>query len=44
MTSFDDRERGCETKFAHDQEMAFRVTARRHLTPETAVELKAFSA
>ncbi|ARS25709.1 DUF1476 domain-containing protein [Sphingomonas sp. KC8] len=30
MTTFDDRERGFETKFAHDQEMAFRVTARRN--------------
>jgi hypothetical protein len=30
MTSFDERERAFETKFAHDQEMAFRVTARRN--------------
>lgn len=30
MTTFDDRERGFETKFAHDQEMAFRITARRN--------------
>ena len=30
MTSFDDRERSFETKFARDQEMAFRVTARRN--------------
>ena len=30
MTTFDDRERGFENKFAHDQEMAFRVTARRN--------------
>jgi hypothetical protein len=30
MTTFDDRERGFETKFAHDQEMIFRVTARRN--------------
>ncbi|SNS47000.1 hypothetical protein SAMN06295912_10760 [Sphingomonas laterariae] len=30
MTTFDDREKGFETKFAHDQEMAFRVTARRN--------------
>lgn len=30
MTTFDDRERGFESKFAHDQEMAFRVTARRN--------------
>jgi hypothetical protein len=30
MTSFDDREKAFETKFAHDEEMAFRVTARRN--------------
>lgn len=30
MTTFDDRERGFETKFAHDQDMLFRVTARRN--------------
>ena len=30
MTTFDDRERAFETKFAHDEEMAFRVTARRN--------------
>lgn len=30
MTTFDDRERAFETKFAHDQEMAFRITARRN--------------
>ena len=30
MTTFDDRERGFETKFAHDQEMMFRITARRN--------------
>ena len=30
MTTFDDRERGFETKFAHDQDMAFRITARRN--------------
>ena len=46
MTTFDDRDRAFEAKFAHDEEMAFRVTARRnkllgqwaaglmHLTPE----------
>ena len=46
MTTFDDRERGFEAKFAHDEELAFRITARRnrllgewaaglmHLTPE----------
>jgi hypothetical protein len=30
MTTFDDRERAFENKFAHDEEMAFRVTARRN--------------
>ena len=30
MTTFDDRERAFEAKFAHDEEMAFRVTARRN--------------
>lgn len=30
MTSFDDRERAFETKFAHDEEMKFRITARRN--------------
>src|SRR6476661_4701848 len=30
MTSFDDRERAFETKFAHDEEMRFRITARRN--------------
>lgn len=30
MTTFDDREKGFENKFAHDQEMAFRITARRN--------------
>ena len=30
MTTFDDRERGFETNFAREQEMAFRVTARRN--------------
>ena len=30
MTTFDERERAYETKFAHDQEMVFRVTARRN--------------
>lgn len=30
MTTFDDRERGFENKYAHDQEMAFRITARRN--------------
>jgi hypothetical protein len=30
MTTFDERERAFETKFAHDEEMRFRVTARRN--------------
>ena len=30
MTTFDDRERAFETKFAHDEEMRFRITARRN--------------
>ncbi len=30
MTTFDDREQAFENKFAHDQEMAFRITARRN--------------
>lgn len=30
MTSFDDRERAFETKFARDEEMMFRVVARRN--------------
>ena len=29
MTTFDDRERGYESKFAHDEEMAFKAQARR---------------
>lgn len=48
MTTFDDRERAFESKFARDEEMAFRITARRNrlvgqwaaglmkLTPEEA--------
>ena len=48
MTTFDDREQAFENKFAHEEEMAFRVTARRNrllgvwaaelmkLTPEEA--------
>ena len=48
MTTFDDRERAFETKYARDEEMAFRVVARRNkllghwaaglmrLTPEEA--------
>ncbi|HEY0269368.1 MAG TPA: DUF1476 domain-containing protein [Sphingomonas sp.] len=30
MTTFNDREKGFESKFAHDQDMAFRVVARRN--------------
>ena len=30
MSSFDDRERAFETKFAHDQEMQFKAMARRN--------------
>jgi hypothetical protein len=30
MTQFDDRERAFETKFAHDEEMKFRMLARRN--------------
>lgn len=30
MTTFDDRERAFEAKFALDEEMAFRITARRN--------------
>lgn len=30
MTTFDDRERAFETKFARDEEIAFRITARRN--------------
>ncbi len=30
MTTFDDRERGYEAKFAHDQDAEFRIAARRN--------------
>jgi len=30
MTTFDDRDRGLENQYARDEEMAFRVTARRN--------------
>jgi len=30
MSSFDDREKGFEKKFAHDEELKFRATARRN--------------
>lgn len=40
MSSFDDRERGYEAKFAHDQELNFRILARRnHLLGVWAGEL-----
>ena len=30
MTTFDKREEGCEKKFAHDEELRFKATARRN--------------
>ena len=30
MTTFDDREKGFERKFAHDEEQEFKVAARRN--------------
>ena len=40
MTTFDDRERAFETKFAHDADMQFRAEARRNkLTGLWAAEL-----
>jgi len=40
MTTFDDRERAFEAKFAMDEEFAFRVTARRNrLLGEWAADL-----
>jgi hypothetical protein len=30
MTTFDDREQGFENKFSHDQELEFRIAARRN--------------
>src|SRR3546814_5382403 len=39
MSAFDDRERAFETKFARDQEVLFRITARRNrLLGEWAAE------
>ena len=44
MGSFDDRERAFETKFAHDEEMKFRITARRNrLLGEWAARLMGLS-
>lgn len=45
MTSFDDREKAFEAKFAHDQEMLFRITARRNrLLGEWAAGLMSLTA
>ncbi len=45
MTTFDDREKGFENKFAHDQEMAFRITARRNrLVGQWAADLMSLTA
>jgi hypothetical protein len=44
MTTFDDRERAFETKFAHDEEMRFRMIARRNrLLGEWAARLMKLS-
>ncbi len=40
MSTFDDREKAFEAKFAHDQDLAFRITARRNrLLGEWAAQL-----
>jgi hypothetical protein len=45
MTTFQDRERGEEAKFAHDEEMLFRIHARRNrLLGAWAAELMGLSA
>ena len=45
MTMFDDRERAFETKYARDEEMQFRVTARRNrLLGQWASELMKLTA
>ena len=45
MTTFDDRERGFETQFAREQDMAFRITARRNrLVGAWAAELMGLTA
>ena len=45
MTTFDDREQAYENKFAHDQDMAFRITARRNrLLGQWAAELMKLTA
>ena len=44
MTQFDDRERAYEAKFAHDEEMNFRIVARRNrLVGEWAARLMGLS-
>ncbi|MEO7240101.1 MAG: DUF1476 domain-containing protein [Sphingomicrobium sp.] len=44
MTQFDDRERAFETKFAHDEDMKFRIVARRNrLLGEWAARLMGLS-
>jgi hypothetical protein len=45
MTTFDDRERAEEAKFAHDEEMLFRIQARRNrLLGQWAAERMSLSA
>ena len=45
MADFKDREKGFENKFAHDQEMMFRITARRNrLVGEWAAGLMGLTA
>lgn len=45
MADFKDREKGFENKFAHDQEMLFRITARRNrLVGEWAAGLMGLTA
>ncbi|QLC24684.1 DUF1476 domain-containing protein [Parasphingopyxis algicola] len=45
MADFKDREKGFENKFAHDQEMQFRITARRNrLVGEWAAGLMGLTA
>ena len=45
MTTFNDRERGEEAHFAHDEEMLFRITARRNrLLGQWAAERMGLSA
>ena len=45
MTTFDEREKGFENKFAHDEEMAFRISARRNrLLGQWAAERMGLSA